>query len=539
MREKLKDNIFLILILTVAFLIRLLNLYYPPFSSEEARLAHRGYALAVSGKDELGRSYPLIFNSESDYKLPVTSYITALGVFLFGKNDFGVRIPFIILSILIIIVIYKTSKILSTKKELSLLAALVAAFTPAFISFAKVPNESILLAFGFVLLFYILIQEKIKLLRLFLVMIFVLATSKIAWLISVPFVLITLRFFHVNLKRRLRSIIVAATLFLTAVMIVLFLQIPQATRSFLENDFSILQETSIKVVVERLRGQGIESGWPNFLERILFNKLQIITAAFINWLPLINPAALFGQFDKTNGYAGMGAFPKMAILPFLAGLAFIIQRGELKSKPLIFYYLLFTFPLAFNYPNRNKDIIIVVVPFIIFIIGLGILYSNRLLKYIIIPLIILETLINLFYFSPQIKLINDSRPIWVKKIADEAYGLSMNDRVAISDDFISDIVPFLQWYTPISEKKLPEEELTRFPFKFRQTQVANIKIIGSDNTFYFCAMDKPTYVFASKRDFEEIRRWLNIKVPETMIRVYKDNLGREVVYLLKPIICVN
>ena len=61
------------IIFFISVFIRLINISLPFFTADEARIAYRGYVLASLGKDELGRSYPLIFNSKNDYQLPVTS----------------------------------------------------------------------------------------------------------------------------------------------------------------------------------------------------------------------------------------------------------------------------------------------------------------------------------------------------------------------------------------------------------------------------------------------------------------------------------
>src|SRR3989344_5903755 len=108
MLENFKKPAYLIFSLLIfVFLLGIINFSFPAFTSDEARIAYRAFALSNYGKDELGRNWPLVFNSQIDYQLPATSYLAALGVFLFGINDFWVRIPFNILGLGIIFLTYK------------------------------------------------------------------------------------------------------------------------------------------------------------------------------------------------------------------------------------------------------------------------------------------------------------------------------------------------------------------------------------------------------------------------------------------------
>lgn len=540
MTARIKVNLFwILLILAIAFLIRLYNFQFPFFTSDEARVAYRGYALAVYGRDELGRPFPFIFNSRDDYQLPATSYVTAVGMLLFGKNDFGARIPFTLISITMIILVYQTSKIFNPAKEYQFLTVLIAAFSPALIFFSKIPNETILLSFGLILLFYLLTRKTVNLLSLGITVVFMLTTSKIAWWILVPFVVFTLKFFQRNLQKRARINIIATTLFLTVTSVVIFLQIPQSTRSLLENDFSILQDTSIKVVLDRLRGQGLEAGWPNLFEKIIFNKLQYITAGFINWLSHLDLTILFSQFDKRGilGFMGMGSFSKILLIPFVIGIISTVRKDNLQLKAVMFYLLILTFPVIFIYPRENLGIVLIVLPFLIFTIASGLTGLRRSLKYLIIILMIVEVSVNVFNSSTEAKNASIARPNWVKPVIDMGYNLSQSNKVAISDNIVSDITPFLQWLSPVEIKDYSKS--TQYPYKFRQTEMANIQMIGNDNNFYFCVFDKPTYVLVSKRDFEKIEKWLSIDTPKSVLKKFNDDFGHEVAYLLKPTICVH
>lgn len=539
MQAIIKKHFWVLIILAAAFLIRIYDLSFPYFTSDEARVAYRGYTLAISGKDELGRSFPMIFNSLTDYQLPILSYIAALGILIFGKTDLGARLPFVATSILIVILVYKMSKIFNLKKEFQYLSATIAAFSPALIFLSKIPNDIILLAFGLLLLFYLLTKKQVNPFALGLTMLFFLSISKIAWWVLWPFTGLTLVFFQTYLKKKTKIIILFLTMILTIGFLSLFLQIPQSTRSLSENNFPIFQEVGIKIVVDRLRGQGLEAGWPNFIEKILFNKFQFVLIGLLNWVNYLEPAILFGQFGQTGiqGFSGMGAFSKITIFPFVAGLIFIIRRGERKLRALALFLPVLTFPIFFLYPQDGSKMIVLVLPFLVLVTALGLMSLNRFLKYGILALIIFEVSVNAFYFSSQIERANYSRPVWIKSLVEDSYKLWQNNQIAISDDFTEDIVPYLEWYAPLIAADSIKN--ISFPYKFHQNQVAGIKIIGSDDTFYFCGLDKPTYVFASKRDLAKIQRWLNITTDKVVTKIYKNDSGEETVYISQPTICVH
>lgn len=538
---KIKNHFFWVLIIfAIAFLVRFYNLSFPFFNSEEARIASRGYSIATSGKDELGRLFPLVFNSLSDYQLPVTSYLTSVGIYFFGRNDFGSRIPFILVSFCIVGLIYRIAGVFSNKEEFRLLAALSAALAPGFIFFSKTPNEYIVFAFSILLIFFLITRKNINVLVLSSAIIFALITSKLTWLVIVPFVIFSLTFFQINILLKIKTKIIIVSLLLTLAAVLVFLQVPQAPRSLLENDFSILQDTNTKVILNRLRGQGLEAGWPNFLEKIIFNKLQIINLSFLNWLSHLEPAVLFGKFDESGkeGFMSMGAFPKIALLPFIIGLISIVRSDDRKLKALLFLPFILTFPLLLVYPKINYGNILTALPFIVLIIALGLMQLNMLLKSVLIVLMIAEIFINVYYVVPDIKSTNLTRPVWIKQIVGESYNLSLNNKIAISDNLVSDIGPYLSWLSSKPIQGTSKDIL--FPYKFRETQFPNITILETDdNTFYACGLEKPQFIFASKRDYEKLQKWLSVDAEKTVEKVFYDSLNNKGAYLIHLKRCLN
>lgn len=528
-------NLLLSLILLAALVLRLYPLNFPSFTSDEARIAFRGYTLSENAIDELGRKFPLIFNSLEDYQLPLVSYITAAGLWIFGKSDFGARITFILIGVALVSLTYKISQKFSKDEKMSLFSALLVVFSPTLIFLSRFPNEWIVLTLLFTLLFYLLTSSKVNLIVILIIVILSLATSKIAWFIITPFVVYTLIFFKNYLSKK-KKIIFSFLCFLFSVLIlIVFLQIPQSSRSLSENNFPIFQDVTIKNGIDRLRGQGIESDWPNVLERLLFNKAHFISVGFFHWMSHLQPSIFFSQFDSRElyGFVSLGAWPKILIVPFLTGLILIIRKNDSKFKLLLGYSLILTFPLLFIYP-KYLPAVTIFLPFFSLVLALGLININKWLRNLIIVVMILEVLMNFIYLSAEIKNTNNLRPFWIKKIVNDGYDLSLKQNVAFSDDITDDIVPFLYWYTSLEIEN--DFSKIEYPYRFRQTKVSNIKIIGSEDNFYNCGLDKPTSIFVSNRDLNKIQKELKVVTAEKM---YKNDLGNDIAYLLPSTICVR
>lgn len=523
----MNKKIILGIIIFFAFIVRLFPLDFPAFTSDEARITYRGYTLAREGRDELGRLFPFVFNSLEDYQLPAVSYLTAGGIFLFGKNDFGARIFFVLIGTAIVYLTYKTGVIFFSKRGLGIYAAIIVAFSPALIFFSKIPNEFIISAFLLLVLIPELHSVKINKFKLSFVFLFALLTSKTLWLILIPLIFLTL--LSKNILKKDKIYLSVWILFFIAAF-VLFSKVPQGVRSFIENNFYILNDTTVKNSIEKLRTQGFF--WSLPIDRILFNKTFLLVAGFFHWLSQINLSRLFADFDPNGlyGYLKTGAFGKIVIVPFLTGTYFLIKS---KSKLLILLIIVTTLPLVFLYPKPKVELIVPVLPFIALISTVGFKYFNPKLSYILLFFIVIDFTAGLFFLEAALKNSNSQRPLWLKNIILEAHVLSKNNNVAFSDDIASDLIPLIAWNAKVDPKDAYED--IEFPYRYRQTKISNMRVIVSEDSFYNCGLDKPTYIFASLRDLKKIQRDIRTKSE----KLYRDFLDKEAVFLMPPTICVR
>jgi hypothetical protein len=138
----------------------------------------------------------------------------------------------------------------------------------------------------------------------------------------------------------------------------------------------------------------------------------------------------------------------------------------------------------------------------------------------------------LLYLTPEIKNTNLLRPLWIQGITEDLYSQSLNHKVAISDDIVDDVISFTEWYSPVAAYDGYSDII--YPYKFHQSDLKNIRIIGSDKQPYFCKEPMYAKAFISKRDKDKLGG-ADIKI----IKTYYNDLGQEVSYFLKDGLCIK
>lgn len=497
-------NTALILILLTALFLRIYNIDFPSFTADEARIALRGHTLATAGADELGRKFPIIFNSLTDYQLLLPTYTAAIGTWMFGKSDFGARFTFILVGTLSVWLTYLVASVFNPAQKFRLLAATLVAFSPVVIFLSKIPNEIILITFLFLLLFLLLTRKNLNLPASIAVFILLLSTSKIAWFTLLPFTAFTLLFLQKDSQKA--KLIIFISLLLTTFTIFLFLKIPQSIRSISENNFPIFSSETVKNGIDKLRGQGIEEGWPPLLERLLFNKLHYLSVGFLHWVSHLNLSS------------------KILIIPFVIGFINLIKRDNRNLKILLGYVAILTFPLLFVYPRKFPEIVVLSLPFMLILTAYGLISIKKWLICLIIIIMVFEVIL---YLPPSL------RPVWIKPIVEESYALSQQGKIALSDDIVEDIIPFFGWYTKVKSEY--NFSMIDFPYKFREYELSNIKLIGFDNEFRSCGMDENITLILSNRDLEKIQKSFQVSIEET----YLGSLNKSVAYRLGNRVCIN
>lgn len=133
--------LFLVFLSILGAAIRFWKLESFPISPNWDEVSHgfNAYSILMTGKDEWGKSFPLIFRAFGDYKLPLYIYLSVIPVWLFGLSAFTVRFISALAGSLAIPGIYFLANILfpnfslnfaKVKINLGLLSAFILALLP-------------------------------------------------------------------------------------------------------------------------------------------------------------------------------------------------------------------------------------------------------------------------------------------------------------------------------------------------------------------------------------------------------------------------
>lgn len=109
----------------------------PHITPDEAALGYNAYSIMKTGRDEYGQVFPIIFKSFGDYKPGLYIYATVPFVFIFGLNEFSIRLASALSGILAILLIYLITQILFKNKTLSLVSAFYLSVMPWHIHFSR------------------------------------------------------------------------------------------------------------------------------------------------------------------------------------------------------------------------------------------------------------------------------------------------------------------------------------------------------------------------------------------------------------------
>lgn len=134
------------IILVVVILAAVVRLYkldtLPAINADEAAIGYNAYSLIENGKDEHGNSWPIHFQSFNDYKPGGYFYIVVPFVYLFGLNDWSIRLPGAIMGTVSVLAIYLLVKEIRkegkfTNSSFELWASFLLAISPWHIHFSR------------------------------------------------------------------------------------------------------------------------------------------------------------------------------------------------------------------------------------------------------------------------------------------------------------------------------------------------------------------------------------------------------------------
>ena len=112
MKEKIY-NIVVVLLILLAIIIRIINWPngFGDINCDEAMLAINARSISENGTDIYGPSFPVYFEAWlNSGQSALSTYITALSIWIFGFNLFAIRLPILVISIVSICIVFLLTK---------------------------------------------------------------------------------------------------------------------------------------------------------------------------------------------------------------------------------------------------------------------------------------------------------------------------------------------------------------------------------------------------------------------------------------------
>ncbi len=385
-KSLLNPKIFFIGVIVLAALLRitLLGSFPNGLLDREAVVGWRAQNLSIFGKDEFGRSFPLLFSNGLEIEMPLMSYLIVPFVALSQSSIFLLRLPFAILGILVVVgTIILTQKLFPQYKTLGLWTGLVMAISPAAIWFSRIVNVQIivfcLIIWG---LYFFYSQKKILGGILF-------GLACFTWSSSLIFILGL--FIIVNLKSNSSKALIYFGLFLMGALILILIK-KDFLLSLSQYELSLFKDSAFISDLNLLRGHNISLNLPNFLNSFYFNKSFYIITIFKNLISYLNPSYIFAKGDGQyeNGMSNFGLMLVSMFPVFLIGLYnFVKQKSPNRNLILIWIILSTLSSLFIASTPDTKRFIFAIFPLSL-ITAFGFIYLNKKLKNLVIILILIN-----------------------------------------------------------------------------------------------------------------------------------------------------
>ena len=335
-----KPKIILLLILLGAAILRIwgLDRVPPELFGDELDVGYHAYSLLKTGRDYYGQFLPTYIHSFSEWRAPLLMYVTTPFIFLFGLNEWGVRLPSAVFGVLTILLLYKIVKILFDKESVAVLSALILTVSPWHIQYSRAAFEVSLLLFLILLGTYFFLESFRKpALLLFSALTFALTFYTYSTAnIFIPLFLIILVVLNKQVLRKvgLNYVLASGLVFLVLIIPILY-SIFYGSAADRFNKFSIFSDESIISEINLKRSQGNVS----IIELLFHNKpLYWGKKILTNYMTAFSPQFLFIDGDITFRHSihEVGEFFWIT-LPFL--IIGFYSLVKLKSKSSIFVLL--------------------------------------------------------------------------------------------------------------------------------------------------------------------------------------------------------
>lgn len=478
-----KNKILLGFILLIFFITRLYKISDIPPSVywDEASIGYNAYSITQTGKDEWGDFLPIHFRAFGEFKLPVFIYSSAIFIKLFGLSEVSVRIPAVLFSLGVVVVIYLLSRKIFESSFLGLLSSFFVTISPWFFIFSRTGYEvTVGLMFYLLAIYLFLFIKKNSWYIFFSVLCFALsAYSYNSFRIIIPLTILFLivsqfknaPFFS---KKFIVPIILSAVILTLSVIPILRLYIYDAGGA----RFQAVKETSVESFVK------------NYLSHFSLDFL------------LIN-----GDKNLRSQQLGFGEIYFPMLILWLLGFIYISREPR---KGILILILMLIGPLSAAITKESPHALraISMFPFLNIISALGVVQLTKYFKakYLVevgVVVIMLIFFINYFFnfvkFYP-VYASGDWQLGYKKIFTDYKYHFSDVNQVIISDEYAQPYIfalYYLKYDPSIFVSNAVKNDVSNWGFStvsgFDKFKFGKIKDLVNSNT-------KNTLIFASKNE---------------------------------------
>ena len=366
---------------------------------DETASAYNAYSIALTGKDEYGTSFPLLFRSFDDYKAPGNIYLTAIAVSIFGLNEFSARFTSALAGTLTVLLTYYlvremleltdldnfqifARKFRFNSEHAALLSAFMLAISPWHIQFSRSGFEAnVAVMFNVAAVWLFLRAIRLKQNRIFFLSAFMFSVDfyfyRSIW-VFVPMLLLGIFIiFFKELVDRKRIVVTLTGLFIFIVILAPF--VPDMiskggmARAAQVDVFNNTIPQQIKAADLRAKG--------GLWNKIIFNQRLVVPELILtNYVSNFSPQFLFLSGDPNGRHSprGMGVMYIWEFPFVLVGVCFILFKVKGRLKYLLLLWLLIApLPAAVSTPNPHalRDLNILPLPQILTALGLYLTYQ--------------------------------------------------------------------------------------------------------------------------------------------------------------------
>jgi len=328
------------------------------FTQDEAGLGYDAYSLLLTGKDQWGKSLPLVLRSFGDFKMPLYSYLAIPSVYLLGLNEFSVRLPNAILGSLAVLTTFLMVSKITKRKELGLLSALFLAVSPWHIGLSRGAFEANLTTFFIPLGVWAFVTaiEKPRFMVLAAISFGLnLFSYHSARLFTPVLILVLVGSYLKELKQmgaKVQGIILSKykwgllifSVFLATAIFTMFTG--GAKRGL---DITIISPTDNWAAVADRRYEATLQGFPDFYARIFSNKVSYVFETFSkNYLSYFSSSFLFSEGAGEWSYGlipGRGVLYVFEVIFVLAAIFSFAKKEGFNKMGLFLLWILIS-PIA-------------------------------------------------------------------------------------------------------------------------------------------------------------------------------------------------